>query len=63
MRRSAIKQYIANPRPLHHIQLHRTATLSDATCDFQNCLDDFGMVKLARIAKTLRKIVGGDSLG
>jgi len=33
--------------PLHHVQLHRTPSLSDATGDFLHCLDNFRMVGLA----------------
>jgi hypothetical protein len=40
------------------MQLHRAASLSDAICDFLHRLDDFRMVRLARIAKTLCEIVG-----
>ena len=62
MRRTRIKQHIADPRPLHHIQLHPAASLSDAICDFLHGLDDFWMVGLAGIAKTLGKIVWANAV-
>src|SRR6266403_1636835 len=40
----------------------RAPSLSDATCDFLHCLDNFRMVGLAGIAKTLGKIVWANAV-
>jgi hypothetical protein len=42
--------------------LQRAPGLSDATGDFLHCLDDFRMVGLAGIAKTLGKIVWANAV-
>jgi hypothetical protein len=47
---------------LHHVQLRRAPSLSDAIRDFLHCLDDFRMVGLAGIAKTLGKIVWANAV-
>jgi hypothetical protein len=41
------KQHVTDPRPLHHIQLHRPGHLMDVARDFLHRLDDFRMVGLA----------------
>jgi hypothetical protein len=47
---------------LHNVLLHPAAGLLDATCDFPHGPDDFRMVRLARIAETLREIVWTDTV-
>jgi pentatricopeptide repeat protein len=36
-------QHIADPPSSHYVQLHPAPSLSDATCEFLHCLDNFRM--------------------
>jgi hypothetical protein len=57
-----IEQHIADPHPVHRVRLHPAPGLLDAICDFLHCLDNFRMVGLAGIAKTLGKIVWANAV-